>query len=177
MTLVALESSKYFFPMGKGEKVILLGYPLFLHRTPANIFIYADIILTSVWTVFQAASFANLAPFALAVPGAAPTPVRLVTARLLLSAQPPCCHSSAGPGSRSPFSATCEWIILASKLFPWMPLPWLRKARNFGELTVSSTFSCPKFLVKIQLIRFNRLWAEGTEGQYICAICFGKIRC
>ena len=109
-----------FLPHGKGEKVILLGYPLFLHRTPANLLIYGDIILICVWTVFQTASFANLAPFALAGPGAAPPrpTIRLVTALLLLSAQLPWCHSSAGPGSRSPFSATCEWIILASKLFP-----------------------------------------------------------
>lgn len=80
MTLVALESSKYFFLVGKGEKVILLGYPLFLHRTPANLFLYGDIILTCVWTVFQAASFANLAPFTHAGPGAPPTPTPTATA-------------------------------------------------------------------------------------------------
>ena len=90
------ESSKYFFPMGKGENVILLGYPLFLHRTAANLFTYGDILLACVWTVFQAASFAKLAPCTLAGPGAAPTRqvscclqcCMVVTARQALAPQP-----------------------------------------------------------------------------------------
>ena len=67
------ESSKYFFPVGKGENVILLGYPVFPHRTAASVFTHGDILLACVWTVFQAASFAQLALCALAGPGAAPT--------------------------------------------------------------------------------------------------------
>ena len=93
-----------FLPHAKGEKVILLGYPLFLHRTPANLLIYGDIILICVWTVFQAASFANLAPFALAGPGAAPPPHHQIS------------HCST--------VAVCTVALLSQFSRPWLQIPF-----------------------------------------------------
>lgn len=108
---------KYFFPVEKGEKVILLGYPLFLHRTPANLFLYGDIILTCVWTVFQAASFVACS-FPHAGPGAPPPPPPPPpphpsgsSPSLYCFCTVPVVTVQQSPGSGSPFSATCEWIF------------------------------------------------------------------
>lgn len=104
MTLVALESSKYFFPMQKVRKLFFLATLYFYIGHLPIYFIYGDIILICVWTVFQAASFANLAPFALAGPGAAPPPHHQIS------------HCST--------VAVCTVALLSQFSRPWLQIPF-----------------------------------------------------
>lgn len=67
--------------------------------------------------------------------------------------------------------------IIHVKILPINAASMPEEGGNYWESTVSSKFPCLRFLVEVQLIWLNSFWAEGTEGQYTYAICFGNIRC
>lgn len=97
--------------VGKAEKSLLIGNPLFLHGGHLTMLvIYGDIFLSLFWLCAQTASFAHPCSSHAADPRATLSSAS-VTPLLSLSAL--CCHTQTSPVSGSPSGVTREWIILA----------------------------------------------------------------